>query len=52
VKDWGGRWSPVLARQVALVSAGSYRSQAAMAWPISAPESSWMKWMPGTVTSA
>ena len=31
------------------VSAGSYRSQAAMAWPISAPESFWMKWMPGTV---
>jgi hypothetical protein len=23
-----------------------------MARPISAPESSWMKWMPGTVTSA
>lgn len=23
-----------------------------MAWPIWGPESSWMKWMPGTVTSA
>ena len=23
-----------------------------MAWPISGPESSWLKWMPGAVTSA
>jgi hypothetical protein len=23
-----------------------------MAWPIWGPESSWMKWMPGTVTPA
>ena len=44
--------SPVLTRQVAPVSAESYRSQAAMAWPISAPESFWMKWMPDTVISA
>src|SRR5215470_7181306 len=33
-------------------SAGSCRSQLAMARPMSAPESSWMKCRPGTVTSA
>jgi len=40
------------ARSSAPIQLGSCRSQAAMARPISAPESSWRKWMPGTVTSA